>query len=61
MAKKILNIPDEKRLLCIIAIGHPAESPEKARRSIWETTFTDSYGRPAHGNSLKGQAGRQAG
>jgi nitroreductase len=44
MAKKILNIPDEKRLLCIIAIGHPAESPEKSRRSIGETTFTDSYG-----------------
>ena len=43
-AKKILNIPEEERILSIIAIGHPAESPEKSRRSIEEIAFTDRYG-----------------
>jgi len=43
-AKRILNIPEEERLLSIISVGHPAESPEKSRRSMGETTFTDSYG-----------------
>jgi nitroreductase len=43
-AKRILNIPEDENILSIIAIGHPAESPEKSRRSREETTFTDSYG-----------------
>ena len=44
-AKKVLNVPEDERLLSVIAIGHPAESPQKTRRELSEVTFTDSYGR----------------
>ena len=44
-AKRVLNIPEGDRLLSVIAIGHPAESPQKMRRELSEVTFTDSYGR----------------
>ena len=44
-AKKVLNVPEDERLLSVIVIGHPAESPQKTRRELSEITFTDSYGR----------------
>ena len=44
-AKKVLNVPQDERLLSAIAIGHPAESPQKTRRKLDEVTFTDRYGR----------------
>ncbi len=43
-AKKVLNIPQDERLLSVIAIGHPAEAPQKTRRKLDEVTFTDRYG-----------------
>jgi len=43
--KKVLDIPEEGRLLSVIAIGHPAESPQRTRKRIEEITFTDKYGR----------------
>jgi len=44
-AKKVLNIPENERLLSVIAIGRPAESPQKVRRELSEITYSDSYGR----------------
>jgi len=44
-AKKVLNVPQDDRLISVIAIGHPAESPQKTRRKLDELTFTDRYGR----------------
>lgn len=44
-AKDTLNIPDDARLLSVIAIGHPAESPQSTRKELDEVTFTDRYGR----------------
>jgi nitroreductase len=44
-AKKVLNIPEDERLLSVIAIGHPAETSQKARKELSELTFTDEYGR----------------
>lgn len=44
-AKKVLNIPKDERLLSVIAIDHPAENHQKARRELAEMTFTDEYGR----------------
>jgi predicted oxidoreductase (fatty acid repression mutant protein) len=29
----------------VIAIGHPAETPQKARKELSELTFTDEYGK----------------
>jgi nitroreductase len=43
--KKVLDIPEEERLLSVIAIGRPAESPRRTRKKIEEITFTDKYGR----------------
>jgi nitroreductase len=43
--KEILRIPKEKRVLSIISIGVPAESPKSTRKEIEEITFTDFYGR----------------
>ncbi len=44
-AKKVLNIPEDERLLSIIAIGHPAETPRGMRRRLAELTFIDEYGK----------------
>jgi len=44
-AKDILNVPDDKRLLSVIVIGRPAESPQSTRRKLDEITFSDRYGR----------------
>ena len=43
-AKKLLNVPDYERLIAVIAIGHPAESPQGTRRKLDEVVFTDRYG-----------------
>jgi len=43
-AKKVLNVPEDDRLLSVIAIGHPAESCQKTRKKLDEVTFTDRYG-----------------
>lgn len=44
-AKKALNIPEGERLLSVIAIGHPAETPQGTRKRLAELTFIDEYGR----------------
>lgn len=43
--KEILSIPKNKRLLSIISMGFPAESPTKTRKELREIAFTDRYGR----------------
>jgi nitroreductase len=43
-AKKVLNVPEDEKLLSVIAIGHPAESPQRTRKKLGEVTFTDRYG-----------------
>jgi len=43
--KEILGIPNDKRVLSIISIGFPAESPMKTRKELGEIVFTDRYGR----------------
>lgn len=43
--KTILSIPKNKRLLSIISIGFPAESPTKTRKELRQIAFTDKYGK----------------
>lgn len=43
--KEILKIPREKRLLSIISIGFPTESPRSTRKKLDELVFTDHYGK----------------
>jgi|YelNatPaOPRAMG01_1025707.scaffolds.fasta_scaffold06529_9 nitroreductase len=42
--KEILKIPRNKRVLSIISIGYPAETPTKNRKELDEIVFIDSYG-----------------
>ena len=43
--RKVLDIPEEQRLQCVISIGHPAESPgPKDRKPLDEITFYERYG-----------------
>ena len=42
--KEILKIPRNRRVLSIISIGYPDESPTSARRELSEIVFTDKYG-----------------
>jgi nitroreductase len=44
-ARKVLNIPEDERLLSIIAMGRPAETPRGVRRGFAEVTFVDEYGK----------------
>ncbi|OGN94488.1 MAG: hypothetical protein A2Z75_05625 [Chloroflexi bacterium RBG_13_50_10] len=44
-AKKVLNVPEDERLLSVIAIGRPAEAPRKTRKPLIEVVFTDEYGK----------------
>jgi len=44
-AKKVLNVPQDERLVSVLAIGRPAETRQKTRKELDELTFTDKYGR----------------
>lgn len=41
--KEILSIPEGKRLLSIVSVGFPAESPRSRRRELGELVFDDRY------------------
>ena len=43
-AKQILGIPEEERLLSVISIGHPAETPQKEKKGLEEIAFVNKYG-----------------
>lgn len=42
--KELLGVPEDKRLLSLISIGFPAESPRSTRKALERITFTDRYG-----------------
>ncbi len=44
-AKKVLKVPEDKRLLSVIAVGYPAETAHTTRKSLAGLVFTDQYGR----------------
>ncbi len=43
--KKILGIPENKRLLSLISVGFPAESRKSAREELRKIVFIDRYGK----------------
>ncbi len=43
-AKRVLGVPEEERLLSVIAVGHPAETPQKEKKELGEISFTNKYG-----------------
>jgi nitroreductase len=44
-AKKVLKVPEDKRLLSVIAVGYPAETARTTRKPLTGLVFTDQYGR----------------
>ena len=42
-AKEVLGIPGDKRLLSLISLGYPAESPRKGRMELSELVCYDRY------------------
>jgi len=42
--KKILGIPTMKKLICILSIGYPAESPGRTRRDLQDIVYFGKYG-----------------
>ena len=43
-AKQVLGIPEDERLLSVISVGHPAETPQKEKKALDEVTFINKYG-----------------
>jgi nitroreductase len=43
-AAKVLGIPDNEWLISVVSIGHPAEAPDKGRKTLDEITFANKYG-----------------
>jgi nitroreductase len=42
--KEILGVPKEKRLISVISLGYPDETPQKGRKELKEFTFSNRYG-----------------
>lgn len=45
--KSLLGIPEDKKVICLLPIGVPAETPEpKPRRALKEVFHSETYGKP---------------
>ena len=45
--KEVLSVPEEVRVVCLLALGVPAESPPpRPRKSLGEIFYLDRYGAP---------------
>jgi nitroreductase len=42
--KEILSIPKQRKLISVISLGYPDETPQKGRKDLKEITFTNRYG-----------------
>ena len=43
-AMEILGVPPGRRMICVLSLGYPAESPEKARKDLQDVAFTGKWG-----------------
>ena len=45
--KRVLSVPDEVKVVCLLAVGVPAESPPpRPRKRLDEVFYLDKYGAP---------------
>ena len=42
--KQLLGIPGDRRLICALSLGYPAESPDKLRKRLEDIAFTERWG-----------------
>jgi len=43
--KEVLGVPGDRRVLSIVSVGFPAESPRSRRKELKEIVFKDRYGK----------------
>ena len=43
-AKKLLGIPEENRLICVLSLGYAAEDPTQERRQLQDMAYTGKWG-----------------
>ncbi|MFW9996341.1 MAG: nitroreductase family protein [Candidatus Odinarchaeota archaeon] len=41
--KKLLNIPDHLKVLCLVAVGYPDESPKRTRKPLEDLVHRECY------------------
>lgn len=42
--KELLGIPQDKRIICVISLGYPAEAPSKDRKRLEDIVFKERWG-----------------
>lgn len=42
--KEILGIPRDRKIICVISLGYPAEAPGKSRRKLADIVFSERWG-----------------
>lgn len=42
--KEVLGIPRDKKIICAISLGYPAEAPTKMRRKLGDIVFMERWG-----------------
>ncbi len=43
-AKDVLGIPMEKKIICVLSVGYPDETPTRERKALKDITFAEAYG-----------------
>jgi nitroreductase len=43
-AMELLGVPKGKRMICVLSLGYPAESPTKERRKLADIAFIGKFG-----------------
>lgn len=43
--KKLLKVPESRRIVCLVAMGYPKEAPRSTRRALSSITHIEVYGR----------------
>ena len=42
--QELLGIPQDKKIICVISLGYPAEAPSKMRRKLEDVVFRERWG-----------------
>jgi len=42
--KELLGIPGDRKIICVISLGYPAEAPTGMRRKLEDIVFREKWG-----------------
>jgi nitroreductase len=43
-ALEVLGIPPDRRIICVLSLGYPAETPDKMRKKLQDMAFSGKWG-----------------